>query len=727
MSMSDTNQARRYASIAEVAAAQAKISADKLDGAPAYAEQAAASASAAANSAQAAISAEIVVNGIAAQANQSAISAAESAAEAGSAASSAIGRTIRVPDGELLSDLPAASSRVNAVPVFDANSNIDVKNLSDFAIIDSGTGKLPVSIVPSVALTVPFVVSNQEEMLALPAQVGDVAKRTDLGYSFMLGADPASTLSNWVQLTDNVLTQLSQSSGASMIGAKDDEDNPTTVQQLLDAKASTASLSANSGATTIGATNLSGGGVTVQQSLTSLNQSIAALTAKDGFNLVGRFLNLSELRAKAPEAAGQIVYVASAASATATEKHYGGGYFQSFDNSTSPIADDGGIVIVPATGTLAWRRINFTEYDAHFWGVKADDVTDNADAIERAMNFARSEKVVIEFPEGNILTSRPIPIYSYTGIRGKGRADTTVFQKTTNTPFEYKNGNTVVYTVNCLVAFIPETWDRASPNMSSFCHTGRLENARFIRQGLQVANISDAPAVGVFLAKAASPVLRNINIEGGVIGLQAFVTFSGVWEMVGITQWNTYGFAGVLIQDFRDGILHNAGTSMSMNLVQVRGYQFGFQIARLQYTTMINCTVEEGYPQVGNAERKVYAYDYTDPFSVTMSGCATEFIAGGQIRVLPFTNPSFRPTLNVEGYIPIDQQNPEVSTPMFYVDSGGSIPMYVVFMGCELSRDTTKPNNAAPIVSGTNAKVIVTGCHGENWTTSSGGVFTRLA
>lgn len=469
------------------------------------------------------------------------------------------------------------------------------------------------------------------------------------------------------------------------------------------------------------------GETTVKGALDELNQANSGLYDKDGFNLVGRFLNLSELRSKVPVSAGQIVYVASAASATATEKHYGGGYFQSFDNSTSPIADDGGIVIVPATGTLAWRRINFTEYDAHFWGVKADDVTDNADAIERAMNFARSEKVVIEFPEGNILTSRPIPIYSYTGIRGKGRADTTVFQKTTNTPFEYKNGNTVVYTVNCLVAFIPETWDRASPNMSSFCHMGRLENARFIRQGLQVANISDAPAVGVFLAKAASPVLRNINIEGGVIGLQAFVTFSGVWEMVGITQWNTYGFAGVLIQDFRDGILHNAGTSMSMNLVQVRGYQFGFQIARLQYTTMINCTVEEGYPQVGNAERKVYAYDYIDPFSVTMSGCATEFIAGGQIRVLPFTNPSFRPTLNVEGYIPIDQQNPEVSTPMFYVDSGGSIPMYVVFMGCELSRDTTKPNNAAPIVSGTNAKVIVTGCHGENWTTSSGGVFTRLA
>lgn len=111
------------------------------------------------------------------------------------------------------------------------------------------------------------------------------------------------------------------------------------------------------------------GDETVKGALDELNQANSGLYDKDGFNLVGRFLNLSELRAKVPEAAGQIVYVASAASATATEKHYGGGYFQSFDNSTSPIADDGGIVIVPATGTLAWRRINFTLYDMCFGGL----------------------------------------------------------------------------------------------------------------------------------------------------------------------------------------------------------------------------------------------------------------------------------------------------------------------------------------------------------------------
>ncbi|ELY4537355.1 hypothetical protein SMZ73_003963, partial [Cronobacter sakazakii] len=71
----------------------------------------------------------------------------------------------------------------------------------------------------------------------------------------------------------------------------------------------------------------------------TVKSALDEFSAKTGFNAVGRFLNLSELRAQAPSSAGQIVYVASAASATATEKHYGGGHFQSFDNSTSPIAD----------------------------------------------------------------------------------------------------------------------------------------------------------------------------------------------------------------------------------------------------------------------------------------------------------------------------------------------------------------------------------------------------
>ena len=82
-------------------------------------------------------------------------------------------------------------------------------------------------------------------MLSLDAQTGDVAKRTDLGYSFILSAEPASTLSNWVQLTDDVLAQLGLPTGATQVGATDDSGGNTTVQGALNLKVSIASLSSN--------------------------------------------------------------------------------------------------------------------------------------------------------------------------------------------------------------------------------------------------------------------------------------------------------------------------------------------------------------------------------------------------------------------------------------------------------------------------------------------------
>jgi hypothetical protein len=71
MSISDTANARKYASIAEVAAAQAKLSADKLDNAPDYAAQAAASARRL-HHLRVAVSAESVVNSLAISASESA-------------------------------------------------------------------------------------------------------------------------------------------------------------------------------------------------------------------------------------------------------------------------------------------------------------------------------------------------------------------------------------------------------------------------------------------------------------------------------------------------------------------------------------------------------------------------------------------------------------------------------------------------------------------------------
>lgn len=64
-------------------------------------------------------------------------------------------------------------------------------------------GKLPSGQLPSLAIGETFTVTSQAQMLALTAQRGDTSLRTDLdpdGF-FILVADDATILANWVQIT----------------------------------------------------------------------------------------------------------------------------------------------------------------------------------------------------------------------------------------------------------------------------------------------------------------------------------------------------------------------------------------------------------------------------------------------------------------------------------------------------------------------------------------------
>jgi hypothetical protein len=70
-------------------------------------------------------------------------------------------------------------------------------------------GKLTTAQIPDVTITDTFVVASEAAMLALTAQIGDVAVRTDLNKSFILRVAGASTLANWQELltpTDSVLS-----------------------------------------------------------------------------------------------------------------------------------------------------------------------------------------------------------------------------------------------------------------------------------------------------------------------------------------------------------------------------------------------------------------------------------------------------------------------------------------------------------------------------------------
>jgi len=69
----------------------------------------------------------------------------------------------------------------------------------EIPILDEN-GKLNTSVLPALAITEVNTVASQSAMLALTAQVGDVAIRTDENKTYILSAEPASTLANWVEL-----------------------------------------------------------------------------------------------------------------------------------------------------------------------------------------------------------------------------------------------------------------------------------------------------------------------------------------------------------------------------------------------------------------------------------------------------------------------------------------------------------------------------------------------
>jgi hypothetical protein len=84
-----------------------------------------------------------------------------------------------------------------------------------------GTGLIPTNQLPALAITQTSVVASQAAMLALTAQVGDIAVRTDVNKSFILTAEPATTLGNWQELltpTDSVLSVDGNTGAVSLSG-----------------------------------------------------------------------------------------------------------------------------------------------------------------------------------------------------------------------------------------------------------------------------------------------------------------------------------------------------------------------------------------------------------------------------------------------------------------------------------------------------------------------------
>lgn len=106
-----------------------------------------------------------------------------------------------------VSAVAASTTRTIIMP----NSNVDLglvasaiqsseKGANNGVAELGGDGKILAAQLPAIAITDTFVVASEVAMLALTAETGDVAVRTDLNKSFILAVNDPTVLANWQEL-----------------------------------------------------------------------------------------------------------------------------------------------------------------------------------------------------------------------------------------------------------------------------------------------------------------------------------------------------------------------------------------------------------------------------------------------------------------------------------------------------------------------------------------------
>ena len=100
-------------------------------------------------------------------------------------------------NSQKITNLATATTSTDAINKDYVDSKIGAAN--GIASLDAG-GKVPASELPDIAISDTFVVVSEAAMLALTAEVGDIAVRTDVNKTFILKTAGASTLANWQEL-----------------------------------------------------------------------------------------------------------------------------------------------------------------------------------------------------------------------------------------------------------------------------------------------------------------------------------------------------------------------------------------------------------------------------------------------------------------------------------------------------------------------------------------------
>lgn len=127
---------------------------------------------------------------------------------------------IRVVSGNALIDtttdnLPEGSNLYLTNSRVDSRITLQKAASNGLATLD-GSGKIPSTQLPAIAITNTYVVGSQIAMLALVAETGDVAIRTDLSKTYILSSDNPGTLADWKEILSplDTITSVNGQTGA---------------------------------------------------------------------------------------------------------------------------------------------------------------------------------------------------------------------------------------------------------------------------------------------------------------------------------------------------------------------------------------------------------------------------------------------------------------------------------------------------------------------------------
>lgn len=102
---------------------------------------------------------------------------------------------------------------------------------TDLAYLDANR-KIPVENLPAIALSEPFPVDTVDDMLALDADVGDVALFNDNSASFILVQLPPSILGNWKELVSTQVRSVNGRTGNVKVAEAGENNDITKLKAL---------------------------------------------------------------------------------------------------------------------------------------------------------------------------------------------------------------------------------------------------------------------------------------------------------------------------------------------------------------------------------------------------------------------------------------------------------------------------------------------------------------